>query len=270
MFKARRSFKACDARRGRARRGKGAPCALRSSSNRSNSVASPPATASRSRRCANTPPRTVSAPTGTSRHDRQQGDGRPGPGVHRGDARVGAGAHHAGLPWGSWTEEQRAFAKRLVALIEYGGGVPGIQVAHAGRKGSSQRPWEGGKALRPEDGGWVPWGPSPIAFHDNGVEPHAMSEAEIHDVVDQFAETARLSLEAGFKVIELHGAHGYLLHAMLSPLSNRRNDALWRRLKCEAAPRMLMEVTSRRLGASGRGTCRFSCVCPARIGPRAV
>ena len=141
---------------------------------------------------------------------------------------------------GLWTDEQRAFAKRLVALIEYGGGVPGIQVAHAGRKASSQRPWEGGKALRPEDGGWVPWGPSPIAFHDNGVEPHAMSEAEIHDVVDQFAETARLSLAAGFKVIELHGAHGYLLHAMLSPLSNRRNDGYGGDLKGRS--RMLMEV----------------------------
>ena len=141
---------------------------------------------------------------------------------------------------GLWTDEQMAFAKRLVALIEYGGGVPGVQVAHAGRKASSQRPWEGGKALRPEDGGWVPWGPSPIAFHDNGVEPHAMSEAEIHTVIDQFAETARLSLEAGFKVIELHGAHGYLMHAMLSPLSNRRNDGYGGDLRGRA--RMLMEV----------------------------
>ena len=141
---------------------------------------------------------------------------------------------------GLWTEAQRDFAKRLVSLIEYGGGVPGIQVAHAGRKASSQRPWEGGKALRPEDGGWVPWAPSPLPFHDNAVEPHAMSEAEIHEVIDQFAETARLSLEAGFKIIELHGAHGYLLHSMLSPLSNRRNDGYGGDLKGRS--RMLMEV----------------------------
>lgn len=141
---------------------------------------------------------------------------------------------------GLWTEAQRDFAKRLVSLIEYGGGIAGIQVAHAGRKASSQRPWEGGKALRPEDGGWVPWAPSPLPFHDNAVEPHAMSEAEIHEVVDQFAETARLSLAAGFKIIELHGAHGYLLHSMLSPLSNRRNDGYGGDLKGRS--RMLMEV----------------------------
>ena len=141
---------------------------------------------------------------------------------------------------GLWTDEQRDFARRLVALIEYGGGVPGIQVAHAGRKASSQRPWEGGKAIRPENGGWVPWAPSPVPFHDDAIEPHAMSEADIHQVVDQFAETARRSLEAGFKIIELHGAHGYLLHSMLSPLSNRRNDGYGGDLRGRA--RMLMEV----------------------------
>ena len=141
---------------------------------------------------------------------------------------------------GLWTDEQREFARRLVSLIEYGGGVPGIQVAHAGRKASSQRPWEGGTALRPEAGGWVPWGPSAIAFHDDGVEPHAMSEADIHTVIDQFAETARLSREAGFKIIELHGAHGYLIHSFLSPLSNTRNDGYGGDLRGRA--RMLMEV----------------------------
>ena len=141
---------------------------------------------------------------------------------------------------GLWTSEQRDFARRLVKLIEFGGGLPGIQVAHAGRKASSKRPWEGGTALRPEDGGWVPWAPSPIPFHDDAVEPHAMSEADIHEVIDQFAETARLSLAAGFKVIELHGAHGYLMHSMLSPLANRRNDAYGGDLKGRA--RMLMEV----------------------------
>ena len=141
---------------------------------------------------------------------------------------------------GLWTEAQRDFARRMVSLIEYGGGVAGIQVAHAGRKASSQRPWEGGKALRPEAGGWVPSGPSAIAFHDDGVEPHAMSETDIHTVIDQFAETARLSLEAGFKVIELHGAHGYLIHSFLSPLSNTRNDGYGGDLRGRS--RLLMEV----------------------------
>ena len=141
---------------------------------------------------------------------------------------------------GLWTQEHMQFLKRLVALITYGGGVPGIQVAHAGRKSSSQRPWEGGKALLPEHGGWVPWAPSAIPFHDNAIEPHAMSAEEVRSVVGEFAHTARLAKEAGFKVIELHGAHGYLLHSMLSPVSNRRNDSYGGDLAGRA--RMLMEV----------------------------
>jgi 2,4-dienoyl-CoA reductase-like NADH-dependent reductase (Old Yellow Enzyme family) len=141
---------------------------------------------------------------------------------------------------GLWTEAHQAFLQRLVALMTYGGGVPGIQVAHAGRKASSQRPWEGGKALRPEAGGWVPWAPSPLPFHDDAVEPHAMSADEIRTVIGQFARTARMAREAGFKVIELHGAHGYLLHSMLSPVSNRRNDGYGGDLRGRAT--MLMEV----------------------------
>ncbi len=141
---------------------------------------------------------------------------------------------------GLWTEAQEQFLRRLVALITYGGGVPGIQIAHSGRKGSSQRPWEGGKALRPEAGGWVPWAPSPLPFHDNAVEPHAMSAGEVKQVIGEFAATARRAREAGFKVIELHGAHGYLLHSMLSPVSNRRNDVYGGDLRGRAT--MLMEV----------------------------
>ncbi len=141
---------------------------------------------------------------------------------------------------GLWTEAHLAFLKRLVALITYGGAVPGIQVAHAGRKASSQRPWEGGKALRPERGGWVPWAPSALPFHEDAVEPHPMSADEIRSVVGEFATTARLAREAGFKVMELHGAHGYLLHSMLSPISNHRTDAYGGDLKGRAT--MLMEV----------------------------
>ena len=141
---------------------------------------------------------------------------------------------------GLWTDEHRAFLERLVALIQYGGAVPGIQIAHAGRKASSQRPWEGGRAVRPEEGGWVPWAPSPLPFHDNSVEPHAMSADEVRSVVSEFAQTARRAREAGFKIIELHGAHGYLLHSMLSPLSNQRNDGYGGDLRGRAT--MLMEV----------------------------
>ena len=141
---------------------------------------------------------------------------------------------------GLWNTSQQAFMQRLVAMITYGGGVPGIQVAHAGRKASSQRPWEGGRALRPEDGGWVPDAMSALPFHDNAVIPHAMSTDELHDVVEGFAETARLALAAGFRVIEVHGAHGYLLHSALSPLANTRNDAYGGDLAGRA--RLLMEV----------------------------
>jgi 2,4-dienoyl-CoA reductase-like NADH-dependent reductase (Old Yellow Enzyme family) len=141
---------------------------------------------------------------------------------------------------GLWNDEQEAFMRRLVALIDYAGGVPGIQVGHAGRKSSSQRPWEGGQALRPEDGGWVPDAMSAVAFHENGVTPHAMSTEELQGIVAGFAETARRALSAGFKVLEVHAAHGYLLHSALSPLGNQRNDGYGGDLAGRA--RLLMEV----------------------------
>lgn len=141
---------------------------------------------------------------------------------------------------GLYTPEHEAFLKRVVALIEYGGAVPGIQIAHAGRKASSKRPWEGGTALRPEDGGWVPHAVSAIPFHDDGVVPHAMSAEELQGVAREFAETARQAHEAGFKVAEIHAAHGYLLHSALSPIGNKRNDGYGGDLAGRA--RLLMEV----------------------------
>jgi len=141
---------------------------------------------------------------------------------------------------GLWNSEHLAFMRRLARLIEYGGAVPGIQIGHAGRKASSQRPWEGGRALLPADGGWTPMAASAIPFHENAIIPHAMSVDEIGGVVAEFAATARLAREAGFRVVELHGAHGYLLHSMLWPISNTRNDAYGGDLAGRA--RMLMEV----------------------------
>ena len=141
---------------------------------------------------------------------------------------------------GLYTDAHTDFLQRLVRLIEYAGGVPGIQISHAGRKGSSQRPWEGGRALRPEEGGWVPSAPSALPFHDNSVDPHAMSAPELQDVVRGFADSARRAREAGFKIIELHAAHGYLLHSALSPIANQRNDSYGGDLAGRA--RLLMEV----------------------------
>jgi 2,4-dienoyl-CoA reductase-like NADH-dependent reductase (Old Yellow Enzyme family) len=102
--------------------------------------------------------------------------------------------------------------------------VPGIQLAHAGRKASTDVPWRGGKPLAEAEGGWETLAPSPSAFAEGYPVPREMSGADIEAVVSRFREAARRSLEAGFEVVELHMAHGYLLHEFLSPLSNRRAD----------------------------------------------
>ncbi|TCZ64510.1 NADH:flavin oxidoreductase/NADH oxidase [Roseicella aquatilis] len=123
---------------------------------------------------------------------------------------------------GLWGEEHLAGHARLAAGIAALGAVPGIQLAHAGRKASRNAPWEGGRA--PAERGWVALAPSAEAFDDYAV-PRAMTEAEILSTVAAFAAAARRSVQAGYRFIELHAAHGYLGHQFLSPLSNRRNDA---------------------------------------------
>jgi len=141
---------------------------------------------------------------------------------------------------GLWNEEQATFLRRVTAIISAAGSVPGIQIAHAGRKASSARPWEGGAPIPMTAGGWQPVGASPLPYSEASTVPHMLSASEIADVVNQFASTARLALESGFKVIELHAAHGYLLHSFLSPLSNQRNDAYGGDLSGRA--HMLMQV----------------------------
>jgi 2,4-dienoyl-CoA reductase-like NADH-dependent reductase (Old Yellow Enzyme family) len=141
---------------------------------------------------------------------------------------------------GLWNDAHLAFARRLATLIARGGAVPAMQIAHAGRKASSQRPWEGGKPIRPEDGGWIPQGPSELPFTEGGVPPHALSVAEIGTIITQFAATARMAHEAGFRIIELHGAHGYLGHSFLSPIANTRNDVYGGDLRGRA--RFLMDT----------------------------
>lgn len=143
---------------------------------------------------------------------------------------------------GLWNEAHAAFLKRLAALIASLGAVPAIQLAHAGRKASSRRPWEGGGPIHPDQGGWTPLAPSPVPFHEEGVAPHELSRADIAEVIGQFAASARMAREAGFRIIELHGAHGYLGHEFLSPISNRRSDAYGGDLAGRA--RFLMEMIS--------------------------
>jgi 2,4-dienoyl-CoA reductase-like NADH-dependent reductase (Old Yellow Enzyme family) len=112
-----------------------------------------------------------------------------------------------------------------VAFVRSQGAAAGIQLAHAGRKASTRRPWDGSGALGEAEGGWARVdGPSAVAFADDYLVPHAMTVDDISRVVAAFVAAARRALAAGFDVIELHAAHGYLLHEFLSPLSNTRTD----------------------------------------------
>ena len=160
---------------------------------------------------------------------------------------VGRITHHC---LGLWNAQHQALLRRLVAIIERGGAVPGVQLAHAGRKASVQRPWDGGAPIAPGYGvpgdgapgnrGWVPLAPSAIPMFAGATDPHALSTGEIADIAGQFAHAARLAREAGVRVLELHAAHGYLLHSFLSPISNRRNDAYGG--DAEGRSRFLMET----------------------------
>jgi 2,4-dienoyl-CoA reductase-like NADH-dependent reductase (Old Yellow Enzyme family) len=125
---------------------------------------------------------------------------------------------------GLWNDEQQALVARLAALIASCGAVPGIQLAHAGRKASCELPWKGGGPISVAAGGWVPVAPSPLPFSDAHTVPRPLTIENIQTIVAQFRESARRALQAGFRVLELHGAHGYLLHEFLSPVSNQRND----------------------------------------------
>ncbi|HEY8354685.1 MAG TPA: NADH:flavin oxidoreductase/NADH oxidase [Methylophilaceae bacterium] len=125
---------------------------------------------------------------------------------------------------GLWSDEQRDALKPIAEFIRRQGAVPGIQIAHAGRKASCDAPWKGGHYLPPEQGGWQTMAPSAIPVTPQHATPHALTHDEIEIIFEQFMAAARRALEAGFEVLELHCAHGYLLNSFLSPLSNRRDD----------------------------------------------
>jgi 2,4-dienoyl-CoA reductase-like NADH-dependent reductase (Old Yellow Enzyme family) len=123
---------------------------------------------------------------------------------------------------GLWNDAQRDALARIVRFVKAQGAVAGMQLGHAGRKGSTARPWEGGKPLA--DGGWPTIAPSPLPFAEGHGVPVAMDKRTIDETIAQFAANARRAHEAGFDVLELHAAHGYLIHEFLSPLSNQRSD----------------------------------------------
>ena len=125
---------------------------------------------------------------------------------------------------GIWNDAQMNAWAPIAAFIKAQGAVPGIQLAHAGRKASTYAPWRGHGKVEPGKGGWDVLGPSGAPFAASYPVPHEMSIAEIAATVDAFAAAAKRSLLAGFEVPEIHGAHGYLLHEFLSPLSNTRTD----------------------------------------------
>lgn len=126
---------------------------------------------------------------------------------------------------GLWEDKQIEPLKRIVDFVHGQGNKIGIQLAHAGRKASCEKPWDGGEQIAPEDeNGWLTIGPSPIAFGSGEFAPEEMSISDINECLSNYRAAAKRSLEAGYDVIELHAAHGYLLHQFYSPLSNKRND----------------------------------------------
>jgi 2,4-dienoyl-CoA reductase-like NADH-dependent reductase (Old Yellow Enzyme family) len=127
---------------------------------------------------------------------------------------------------GIYRDEHVDMLAKITRFIDLQGAVAGIQLAHAGRKAATPRPWDDAPPkVPPADGGWEPVAPSAIPFGPGSWTPRELTSAEIADVVAAFATAARRSLEAGFRVAEIHGAHGYLIHEFLSPLSNMRTDA---------------------------------------------
>ncbi|HEY2515547.1 MAG TPA: NADH:flavin oxidoreductase/NADH oxidase [Polyangiaceae bacterium] len=160
-------------------------------------------------------------------------------------------AHDLGL----WSDAHAEALAPIARFVKEQGAVPGIQLAHAGRKASTAAPWEGGKKVEKDAGGWTPVAPSAIAFSDTYPQPAALDAAGIAGVIRDFVVAAKRAQGAGFEVFELHAAHGYLFHQFLSPLSNRREDG-WGG-DFEGRARLLLEATSAVRAALGEDTPLF-------------
>lgn len=143
---------------------------------------------------------------------------------------------------GIWKDEHIEKLTEIVDFLKNHGSVPGIQLAHAGRKASTTSPWKGYDLLKKKDGGWTPVAPSVIPFYEGNPPPDALTNAGIEKVISDFREGAKRALIAGFQVVEIHAAHGYLFHEFLSPLSNIREDKYGGSF--ENRSRLLLEVVS--------------------------
>jgi 2,4-dienoyl-CoA reductase-like NADH-dependent reductase (Old Yellow Enzyme family) len=126
---------------------------------------------------------------------------------------------------GIWNATQAEFFARIAAFIKTQHAVAGIQLAHAGRKASNTAPWDGNRPMTADEGAWETWAPSALPYDKGWPTPHAMTLQDIDTVREQFRAATERALHAGFDVVEVHMAHGYLLHEFLSPLSNQRSDA---------------------------------------------
>ena len=126
---------------------------------------------------------------------------------------------------GVWSEKHFEPLERIARFLKEQGAVPGIQLAHAGRKGSVYRPWSGKGAVPEAEGGWRPVGPSPVSFSKAYATPEELSVEGVRALQQAFATAAERAYAAGFRTIEIHAAHGYLIHQFLSPISNLRADA---------------------------------------------
>jgi 2,4-dienoyl-CoA reductase-like NADH-dependent reductase (Old Yellow Enzyme family) len=146
--------------------------------------------------------------------------------------------------------------RRIVQFIHEQGSVAGMQLAHAGRKASTRRPWEGEGAVGESEGGWTNvMAPSAIPFTDSYPKPRPLTRDSIQEIVDAFAAAARRACDAGIRVIEIHAAHGYLIHEFLSPLSNQRDDEYGGSF--ENRTRMLREIVTAVRGAWPKGAPLF-------------
>jgi 2,4-dienoyl-CoA reductase (NADPH2) len=143
---------------------------------------------------------------------------------------------------GIWSDAHVEPLARIARFLKRMGSVPAIQLAHAGRKASTKVPWEGGAQLKPLEGAWETIAPSAIPFYEGDAPPRALDEAGIQEVVAAFRAATERAVAAGFEVIELHAAHGYLLHEFLSPLSNHRTDRYGGSL--ENRMRLVLEVAT--------------------------